>query len=87
MDRVRETRATRKVLSETNARALGFNRTFEGKGVVSERGGWGRCSSRSALKGRRVDEVSNFDTGGAGCTVDASRKTEVGVYEDVKPFE
>lgn len=74
-------------LSGTKASALGFNGALKGKGVTSGRGGWGRGSSRTVFGGRRVNRVSDFVTGGVGCTNDASGGNEGGVCENANPFE
>ena len=46
--------------SGKNASAFGFNEALKGEGVVSERGGWGWGSSRTALGGESVNEGFGF---------------------------
>lgn len=64
-----------------NNGALGFSGALEGKGAVSESG------SMTVFGGKRVDEASDFVTGGGSCTDGTGGKTEGGVGEDANPFE
>lgn len=65
--------------SGTNAGALGFNRTLEGKEAVPVRGGWMGGDDRTALESGRVDGASDRVTGGIGCTIGGEGKNESGV--------